>query len=220
MTQADVDNMASKLELRYKVISNSGQEYTAQIKLTNKGQLPIKKGEWTIYFCSIRLIVPQTGNQPVKFEHINGCLHKFQPTANFPDLSPDNSVNIDVTAKHWVAARTDIMPNWYVSAPGLKPKAIASTVGESLDFVEPFLTKEQWKRFPGDTYDPYTAKKRYDEVEIDVINSQDVPPILPQPLSMTGLDKGKRMTIDREWKLYADNGLDKETKLLTGKDSC
>ncbi|XP_031565064.1 uncharacterized protein LOC116300345 isoform X2 [Actinia tenebrosa] len=214
--------MASKLDLRYKVISNlayKGEKYTAKVNLTNKGQLPIKKSDWTIYFCSIRLVIPQTGSPPVKFEHINGCLHKLQPTAKFPDLLPGNSFDIDVTAKHWVAARTDVMPNWYVSAPGLKPKVITSTVGESLDFVEPFLTKEQWKRFPGDAYDPYTAKKRYDEVGIDVINSQDIPLIVPQPLSMTGLDKDKRMTIDSEWKIYADSKLTTEAKVLADKFS-
>jgi hexosaminidase len=221
LNQADIDNIAANLDLRYKVIDNlayNGAKYKAQIKLTNKGQTSIEKGDWTVFFCSIRLVLPQTGSQPVKFEHINGCLHKFQPTVDFADLSPGTSLDIGVTAQWWVVARTDIMPNWYVSAPGLKAKIIASTVGESLSFVDPFTTKEQWKRFPGDTYDPYSAKKRYDEVEIDVISSQYLPVIIPQPMYLTGLDRGKRIDINKEWKIFVDDGLEKETKLLTGEN--
>lgn len=109
------------------------------------------------------------------------------------------------------------MPNWYVTSPGYQAKTIENTKGEALDFVEPFLTKEQWKRFTNDLYDPYTAVVRYDKVEIDNVDDKEVPILIPQPVSIEGLDRDSTVTVDKEWKVYADSAVQKEAEALAGK---
>ncbi|KAK3722061.1 hypothetical protein QZH41_007366 [Actinostola sp. cb2023] len=221
LSQADIDNIAAKLQVRYKVVDNLAAPTTfrADITLTNNGDVPIKGGDWSVYFCSIRKVANTAAmnKQTIKFEHINGCLHKFYPTSEFKDLSPGTSLTLEMTAAHWVIARSDVMPNWYVTSPGTKAKTIESTHSESLSFVDDFVTKEQWKRFVNDKYDPYTAKTRYDIVEIDGIEDKDMPLVIPHPLNVAGLDRGNQVQINKEWKIYADKALEKQAKLLSDK---
>lgn len=218
LTQTDIDNIATNLDLRYKVDDNiaNSRTFTAALKLTNKGNIPITKGPWFVYFCSIRQIITSR-TEALRFQHINGCVHKFYPTDDFINLDPDSTLTVKIVADHWVVARTDVMPNWYVTSPGYKAKTIESTKGEGLSFVEPFLTKEQWKRYTSDRYDPYTAEVRYDTVEIDSVEEKEVPILIPQPVSIEGLDKESRITIDKEWKVYADSAVKKEAEALASK---
>ncbi|XP_032240203.1 beta-hexosaminidase [Nematostella vectensis] len=223
VSQAELDNMAAKIDLRYDVISNlqGDGRYSAKLTLTNTGTTVITKGDWDLVFCSIRLIVPDSSTERagVKVSHINGCLHKMTPLETFPVLAADQNVEIPFRAMNWVVAKTDIMPNWFFAADGLEPRVVKSTEGEGLSFVGKFTTEEQWKRYANDQYNPYTAQGRYDVIGFDDLGEDGWGDIvtIPQPMTVQGLERKSRVGIRADWKIFADGGFQKEAQLLKAK---
>ena len=94
--------------------------------------------------------------------YINGCLYNFEPTENFENIEQNKKLKFQFEVKYFAVARTDIMPNWFITGKGLQAKAIISTAGEHLTFVGPFDTKAKWKRYINDQYNPFTPGQRYD----------------------------------------------------------
>ncbi|XP_020609952.1 uncharacterized protein LOC110048519 [Orbicella faveolata] len=118
-TQDEINYLASNMEVRYDVLSNllpipngSFPTFLSQITLTNKGSLPIRHGNWAVYFCNIRLVEPEhlkhnptgyviPGNYGIKFTHINGCIHKFETTSDFKEIAAGDSFTFKFKADHW-----------------------------------------------------------------------------------------------------------------------
>lgn len=95
--------------------------------------------------------------------HENGVLFYFTPDSiAFQGIRAGQTITCQYHNKHWLVARTDNMPNWYVTSLGMKPRAITSTVSESLVYVGKFDTPAKWKRAKNDKYDPYSPATRYD----------------------------------------------------------
>lgn len=195
--------------------------------LENSGSEAIPNGPWAIYLCHIRVIEPAhtkhnpsgyviPGSHGIKVTHINGCQHKFEPTASFSGLAGFQSLMVDFDAENWNVARTDVMPNWYIAAEGLQARTITSTSGEDLSFVGPFDSPKKWKRIPSDKYDPYTPQKRY---TINDINNLKKPGqlIIPSPQEILGLDESKKINLRTgDWSIVAGADLKKEASFLAG----
>lgn len=231
--QTDLDDMSSNLNIHYDVIDNfidTWLQYKARVTLSNKGSLAVTKGNWAIYFCSIRIVEPDhlphnphgyivPGGPGVKLTHINGCLHKMEPTDDFKDLEPGSEVKVDFKVKYFAVARTDIMPNWYVAARGLEPRTIRNTIGERLEFVGDFKTERQWKRYTEDQYHPYSPEQRYDTIDIKDLGESPLL-LIPTPLHLSGWNKTQRMTLAKtKWTMSVDNLLKNEAAFLAGKIS-
>ena len=222
------------MEVGYDVLNNLlpipngsflDREFLSQITLVNKGSRPIKHGNWTVYFCNIRLLEPEhlkhnpagyvlPGNYGVKFTHINGCLHKFETTSDFKEIPAGGSFKFKFKAAYWSVARTDVMPRWYVSAEGASARVIKNTDDEELTFVGKFDTKERWKRSPKDVYNPYTPEKRYN---VDFISDLESAPydVIPTPVEIN-VDKSSSVTITSDWIVYIEAGLEDEAAPLKG----
>lgn len=225
--QGDIDYLASKMEVRYDVLDNLASELTflSQITLTNKGQVPIKHGDWVVYFCNIRLmeskhlkhnpagyVIP--GNYGIRLTHINGCLHKFETTSDFKDIAAGASLTFKFKADHFSVARTDIMPRWYVTAKGLSPRVINNTDDEQLTFVGNFDTKEKWKRFVEDVYNPYTPEDRYAKYFMSDLKTAATK-VIPTPVDMN-IDTQYHVVVTSDWLINVEAGLEKEAALLKG----
>ena len=226
--QGDIDYLANNMDVRYDVIDNlkSDSTFLSRITLTNQGQSIIKQGDWAVYFCNIRMmesrylkhnpagyVIP--GNYGIRLTHINGCLHKFETTSDFKDIATGSSFKFEFVADYWSVARTDVMPRWYVTAKGLSPRVIKNTDDKSLKFVGNFDTREKWKRFVADLYNPYTPKKRYDKYHIaDNHDSAHVQSkIIPTPVQMT-LDTANHVVVESDWIVFFEAGLENEAALL------
>ncbi|KAJ7372794.1 hypothetical protein OS493_016713 [Desmophyllum pertusum] len=156
--QSDINNMVSNLKVRYDVIDNlqtsledKKKTFRAQITLVNEGAADITVGDWALYLCSIRMIEEEhtahnsqgfvlPGGPGINVTHINGCLFKFAPNKDFKTMKHNDSLVLAFNASFWCAARTDVMPNWYIASDGLQARTITSTTGEKLTFVGPFET--------------------------------------------------------------------------------
>lgn len=106
------------------------------------------------------------------------------------------------------------MPRWYVTAKGLTPRVIKNTDDEELKFVGKFDTKEKWKRFVTDVYNPYTPKERYDMYVISDLGSAQNS-LIPTPVEMI-VDTEKHVIIKSDWTVFIQAGLETEAAPLKG----
>lgn len=183
--------MADYLLVKYEVLENdyaSGtiSGYLGRMNFTNSGNETIRSGNWSIYFSHTRALqLNGADSSRVSVHHYNGILYWLQPTDQFSDLLPGQTLSLTFIGSDWMVARTDSLPNWYAVSRGTgctDAHVIQSTIGETLDYVGPFLTEKQWKRQKKDHYDPPTPLARYDSDNVKDVGL-DVRKILPTPTS-------------------------------------
>lgn len=200
--QSSVDYIGRYLNIKFTHdnLARSGDHFSVTLQLQNNGLLPITSdGKWSIFFHLIRRIEPVKKvadgyiltDSGFKVKHLLGNLFRLYPVDGlFKPLLPGKMIVVKLEATYWQCSRFDVMPNWYVSAPGLQPRYLESTKGESLSFVGPSDSKRKWKRNYEDLFDPYTAEVRYD-INKDVKIESNVPHVLPTPLKITYPDNTK-----------------------------
>lgn len=211
MDQVELDEIADKLDIKYSVLDNlkDGKlTYTAKIILTNYSTVTLDyEKKWAIYFCHIRMIepsiLPDEGeaimvDSGVKFKHINGCLFKLEPIKSFKPLNKNESLEIVFKAQYYSVARSDLMPNWYITSESLKPKILQCTSHHDLHYVQPFDEDAKWKRFSymldngtmrHDKYDPWTPQDRFMKNKTENLKKPGKD-VIPTPYEMS-LDKSK-----------------------------
>lgn len=166
--------------------------------------------------------IPGSG---MRFTHVNGCLFQLSPTKEFKTMKKGDSLVIKFKAQYFSVARSDLMPNWYLLYPGLKPVLIKSTVGEQLKYVEAFDTPESWKRFDYelengsmrfDHYNPYSLQERFDRQKC--INMQPVHmAVIPTPLKCSINEEQRVILSNGQWGIIADEDLKNEARYLSEK---
>ena len=234
MTQDQLDTIANDLDLQYDVLDNTQdawRTFRARITLTNQSAEMLANSDWTIFFSHIRMI-PEQDLPGVKISHINGDMFKLEPTESFTPLHQGDSLDIEFDAEFWQAAKTDVMPNWYivgVDAGGneLEARLIVSTSNVTTDgipvlpddelaFVGDFNSAMQWKRYDDpeivDRYDPPTATSRYEANAI--INKRDVRgEILPTP-AQAHIRTDRPVSLDDSWTIVYAPQVEQEALLL------
>ncbi|HMI85505.1 MAG TPA: family 20 glycosylhydrolase [Polyangiaceae bacterium] len=134
----------------------------AQIALKNVGSAWNATG-WAIYFSNIRKVVASSSPE-FTITHINGDLHKIEPAASFLGFAAGETKEIPLKSLFWTIAESDLMPRWYVAAPGLAAVVLAHTNTEDLSsFVTPFTDPKQTHRHPIDQVVIETAATRFAE---------------------------------------------------------
>ncbi|XP_046350297.2 uncharacterized protein LOC124131228 [Haliotis rufescens] len=192
--QSVLDYMAENIVLTYSVLDNfqdGASTFLAQVTLKNTGPQDVVKGNWGIYYCSIYMVPdeqPELTLEQMTIKHIKGCLFKMEPTSEFKPLKSNEVRTLKFRVQNWSVSKTDMMPNWYMWAEGLKARTIASTKGPGLEFVKDFTTVNQWKRYDTpdlkDRYDPYTPDVRYGMAQ-DITDLGSSPhPVIPTPVTM------------------------------------
>ena len=151
----DVDYLAQNLQVQYSVLTNmessdDGAPRTrGTIQLTNIGGYNISAMDWELYLCSIRMWEPDVlrenqdaaaplGNTGLLVEHVSGCLHRIVPGNAFQGFIADMTLLVPFVTSDWQAAKTDISPNWYITAPKAVPTVLFYTAGETLSFSDDF----------------------------------------------------------------------------------
>ncbi|VDI02254.1 hexosaminidase [Mytilus galloprovincialis] len=228
--QEMIDYLAENLDISFNVLDNlvdTDKSFLQRISITNIGSTTILPGNWSIFFYHIRainslkpLLLPGCG---MLLEHIAGSLYKLTPDkSTFINIDPQGQVNCQFHAKYWSVAVTDNMPNWYVWSHGTQAKTIHSTYGEDLSFIGPYDTKNKWKRYPSDRYDPFLPRTRY-VMNSDVANLGDASEIvkegtyvIPTPQYMT-TDTTKSVQISAldGWVVLASSDFPKEVVLVS-----
>ena len=193
-------------------------KFKAELTLQNGGDKPITSGKWSLYFHHPYLILPETKLEKfgIKWSHINGDLFHLEPMDSFQVLPPGGSITLPLVGSHWMIARSDMLPNWYIVAPDAQPRILKCTAGESIKFLGSFDTPAQWKRVAEDTYNPFTVTQRYAH---NFVPWQKVGPrVIPTPLN-SDLTAASMSINKDDWVIVADKDAMDEARFLNGKTS-
>ena len=219
-----VDYLSNNLEVRYKVISNmiDGDSvlgmFRSELTLRNGGSSNITtRGSWALFLQHLSVFSKDgihLDKFGIKLSHINGDLFRLEPTDSFKDLPPGGSITLPLVAFWCFITRFDMMPNWYIVAPGAQPRILKCTAGESLKFVANFDQPAKWKRVPMDTYDPFSVAERYKH---NFVPWQKLAPIVvPSPLHFNV--SHAKLSINKDsWVIVADKQTMDEARILSGK---
>ncbi|KAJ8311017.1 hypothetical protein KUTeg_011462 [Tegillarca granosa] len=182
----------------------NNEDCLQSIVLTNTGYDLIVPGNWSIYFYSIRIIEPHlypylSGlllSSGVRIYHHTGYLYEIRPDPKiFQPIKPKEHLTLNFKSADFVVSTSDIFPNWYIHKRGGKSAVIKSTANKSNNFVAPFNTSAQWKRYKQDKYHPITVMDRY-HINSDVKDFGYAPAdrIIPTPFYMT-VDEDKKVDL-------------------------
>lgn len=240
MDQKSLDLLADNLDIKYEVLDNICQGrkiFQAAMTLTNKCSVPLSYGEWAIYFCHLRMIEPTHLSEKkfailkdygVKFSQIAGCLFKLEPVDNFKTLNQNDSLRIVFLAQYYSVAKTDVLPNWYMTFPNLRPHIIKCTANEELSFVAQFENASQWKRYDYemsdgkrryDVYDPFTPEVRFErnKSSYDTEEEKSTPKqVIPTPLYLEVKEERTVNLKNGNWVIHSHEALCKEAEFLAG----
>ena len=133
VTQHELNQLGRTLDVQYQVLDNidqsacqsagiAGHCFSAQIRLQTQA-VPLTRGT-VIHFSHITPIATAQ-SVAVSISHINGDHHQMSLSQTIPAHTTED---IRIMAPAWHAARSDIMPNYYLVAGALAPVVIDSTV--------------------------------------------------------------------------------------------
>lgn len=203
LSQASLQAFADGLDVKYRVITNrpdeqckkdagEGRCFQAEIVLTSP--IDFDGRDFEIYYSQMR---PVQSVQSTDFviEHVKGDLHRIKPTGSFGGFKANQSQTLAFRGELWQLSETDAMPNYYITAPGLKPVVIASTrlaveaeTGLELrPYVEAFTDADkQYRRTDNDKLPWATAPVLFEANQSLVADpAAAAQRIVPAPLSQT-----------------------------------
>jgi hexosaminidase len=202
--QALVDNIAATTQVGFVVIENipmvagsttvtdcpanapGGLCFSGKITLKNTGADWNGSG-WAIYYSSIRKVL-SVDNPDFTITHVNGDMHKIEPTATFAGFKAGETKEIPLKAEYWMISETDVMPRFYVVADGAQATVIASTAGDDVSaIVAPLTDPKQTKRTPSDISVMATATTRFtaNGAVADVGSAAVAAEVVPTPAKVT-----------------------------------
>ena len=198
LTQEQLGAFASDLQLNYQVLSNFQSEESCQGKspcfsaqLTFSVNNNFADKNWAIFFSHTRPVF-WSSSDDFNLEHINGDLHKITPKQNFRGFEHNRSYQLQLKAEGWFVAETDVMPNYYITAEGLKPQSIIASQslqqkGSELAYqphAMPFSKPEQYLRKVDDKLELATPVNTFvRNQQINAANSYAPLRIIPKVLS-------------------------------------
>ncbi|KAI8745609.1 beta-hexosaminidase [Biomphalaria glabrata] len=241
--QQDLDLVAETLDIKYQVEDNlSGGRALFSASITLKNRCPVvlsSAGDgckhWTIYFSHLRMVEPNylpadscvnLEYAGVSLSHLNGTIFKLSPLKTFKPLQEGDSLTFKFNAQHYSAARSDVLPNWYLHVEGMEPRIIKSTQGETLDFVGPYDTPMKYKRFdyilPSgkqryDVYQPFSPEVRFSRYPEINIEPSHLKTVIPTPFLMESKGSGLVNIYEGGWRLSSSKEFTNEVKYLSDR---
>jgi hexosaminidase len=205
-TQADIDNIAQHLDIKYRVISNVPTDKCDaeisdgacfEVELTFTATKAITANNWSIYFSQIAPVQSYESDH-FSIKHLNGDLHQITLSEKFSGFKQNETKTILFRANFWMLSETDALPNYLITAAELDARVINSTKVvidkdsglELLPFVVGFNDEaKQFKRSRSDKTKWLTSQHLYqrnaDGVNSSVIEESSVTrAIIPTPKSV------------------------------------
>ena len=213
--QALVDSLSSQLEVTVEVVSNHGvkeavaselgAEWSAahQLRVTlvhraaeggpeSEGlgsclESDDASGCWQLYMHSIRRLL-RCDSAEFEVEHVTGDLWRMTPTSCFAGFDSGEAVVVPLLVEFWQLFETDVMPRWYVAAPGADtPRALRSMDTEDPRDYCAAITGSNWKRTVADNNSLMGASTRFEKTAAAAAADAGVDAerwqIFPTPLS-------------------------------------
>ncbi|WP_432719593.1 carbohydate-binding domain-containing protein [Jeongeupia wiesaeckerbachi] len=202
-----------QLALQWQCITNghNGDNFIAELTLSNHATLPLTGQGWAIYFNTCRKIKPEGIEGGVAIEQVNGDLWRMVPTSGFGILSCDESKLIRYEGLFWVIQETDAPLGFYIVYDDGTPQARAEAIGDPR--ILPFVTEGQRNRSANDKVPLVTPATRFaDNEKLTLLPADAVGKITPTPLeSHFG---GGQFVIDASTMIVHPDALNAEAAFL------
>lgn len=162
--QQQLDVLADNLVVKYQIIDNinaqdcdantaGGLCFDGLLSFSFKQQPPTFN--WSVYFSHVAPI-QYSGHPHLSIHHINGDLHRIDFKSDL--VKANSKIDIPFKAAFWHAAKSDLLPNFFVTAKSLQARTIKSTVAsidpltglQVLPHAGHWNTEKQYKRGKGD----------------------------------------------------------------------
>ncbi len=212
LSQADLNETASKLQIKYEVFDNRAGEhcdparaggacFTSHITLSSDQALPVNG--WSIFFSQVSPVQKAIGGN-FTVEHINGDLHKLTPGSIVKSIDKDSPQVIKITSDFWHLSKSDVMPNYYLAPTDPNSNLRAKVIDSTRIQTDPETGLEvqnftgEWNdtdrhllRTPADLTNPATPALTWQQNSdtpqvIDRVNTA----IIPTPSSITTAAEG------------------------------
>ena len=214
--QPDTGVGKSSLRVSWKLLSNFTEVedgFEARFVLQNGGSETLEGTRWALFFnMAPRPILPASSPQLAQIEHINGDWYKLVPQAEFK-LAPGDSVTIRYSGTEGVIKETDAPLGLYIVYYDTEGEEIKTE--EIVDYaIEPFTSREQLLRGPGDQLAPAGARQRY-LANLNAPKGQATRqlPIIPTPVRLE--TREGTYTLNGQQVIHFGAGLDKEARYLS-----
>ncbi len=222
LSAADISKFTQDTKLHFGVVDNFHNKdgsFIANLTLKNESAIALPKGkaDWQIYIHSVRKIQTQT-IQGIRFEHVNGDLHKLTPTDDFAGLAAGDALSLDFEAAVWVVAYTDFMPRAFMTVANKSPSIFANTDSEDMrQFTLPLVAENQIKKFntPKDLSVIATAENRYQgnlESGASIDREDALKRIIPKPKDVD-FSRGS-IVFNADWVISYQGALTSEVNVL------
>lgn len=190
LRQADLAELAAGLAVRVSIDNGAvpvaeaaragavdGRGFLLRIELTNTAGIELPAAGWQLHIPSVRRLLAVMGDG-WELAHITGDQHVLRP-AGFPGLAPGESAIVELLGESFVLQWREILPRWYLTAPGCEPEVVRAT---DTDDVAGFVTEPGFWRVgeSDETEEPGPAARYRRNAEL-----LDVPPapLIPTPAS-------------------------------------
>jgi len=229
ITQASLQRLAKNLTIKYKFLSNVETDcpdlndkkvahcYSAEVQLTNN--VDLLATNWIINFSQVYVAYTASGKE-LDLRHVNGDIHQIIPNKNFIGFKANETKTIKLWVKSTLIGESELMPNYWLSAKGLKSAVIESTrtginaeTGlETQPYVVAFDNYDtQVKSAPNDINKHASAQwlyQQYGDVKLQTDHLAGA--IIPTPKSIKLHDKNHQLDISQGLTLKLNNIAEKE----------
>lgn len=202
------------ISIEWEVISNqydADPAVKARFVIENNSQFAFDDQNWTLFFNqSPRHLIGTDENSGVKVEHINSDWYRIIPLEGFK-LLPGEKVEIIYENAHWWIKETDAPMGLYFVFIDKKGR---EKIVEVLNYkVLPFERPEQFTRHFNDHAPlPYPEVAFETNIKLELINKEDLLPIIPSPVSVIMTDE--KISFSDPIIVYSQDGLEKEAEWL------
>ncbi|KAJ8306902.1 hypothetical protein KUTeg_014986 [Tegillarca granosa] len=225
--QTMVDKIASNIQIQYQIIDNK-EGCTQKIIIINKGCENITVDEdWAIYFYSFGLIEATLYPYPggllfrtpgLRIHHLSGYLYKITPDKEkFENLVLNANISIQFKSRNFISTKTDVLPNWYVSAKNIPPKIIVSTLESKFKTSILVVNASSMMRYANDMTRKLSVEDRYelnDKYVIDIGRAPNI--VIPTPYN-TSIENDVYLVVSSNWVVLESKHFINEVKYLSGQ---
>ncbi|GAA6151555.1 family 20 glycosylhydrolase [Pseudoteredinibacter isoporae] len=134
--QKSLNTLGEVLDVRYQVLNNQAdgkchilheKAPCFEAELFIESPIDYPGNDWQLYFSHYSPI-HEVYNAQFTIERLQGDLHRLSPSSDFKGLKAQHAYKIPFRASFWHLNESDIFPNFFLHADGLKPVIVQSTV--------------------------------------------------------------------------------------------
>ncbi|QLG86921.1 carbohydate-binding domain-containing protein [Chitinibacter bivalviorum] len=171
-----------KLTWACKTNAHNGDNFLAELTLTNLSDQSLPASGWAIYFNTCRKIKPETVSGNVHVTHVNGDFWSLEPKADFGVLQSGETRTFAYEGLFWVISETDAPLGFYIVYDVGTPNAKMETIGDPV--IAEFATPAQRNRKSDDAVALSTPAQTFEENQgLSLLATDAISKITPTPLS-------------------------------------